>query len=587
MPLCLNERDLSEKKRKNLKRKYLMQIENSILNPEAAEASYIGRRLDMLKTVIFDVREYRHEVNLLLYLASENNNAEVFNEILNKEGADGIVLDGAIELYSNGVDKVSLHRGKTEVSYPFITQNPELLDKMAEKGYAVKEQCCRAPDACREVIIHGRACTTDAPDFYLAVLCGNVNMVRYFTERGEPLEVPYRMDQLNVDWDQMDEWRNGIRSYEEGCYFGRCMFRIGTEIQYDTEYIQEGGFYIAAAREILEGPGQFVLFFHDIFTAAVLSQNTEMIAWAYSMLPEIRWSRSLESAIAFSNKKVTEYMLKCYPEILDYMKLSSVYEGKNIPLLKAFAERHPNNAEFAAELERYLEWNSRILAGFLSPEICFRWDGLNRAVEFYKALLNYVRTESIVVGIRREIFHMLLSESADIYHNRKKRKSEKWREKIISFFDEIDPGICEDYTREFIDHNNCCHVIELLGEKKKGQFLSIDIYQAFSGLYNWGSLKWEMNNKETVPDSLLTLMKYVKPKEVREELDSVTKKLLDRNSVKFIRLAQKRGYINCKNALALYEYALKNPKCEEEILLILLRLSGTMKIEERFAESES
>lgn len=566
----------------------LQRIERIILNPKAAGTARIGRLLDVLKKETYNMKKYRYRVNQLLYLASENGNVAAFDEILNKEGAEGIILDRTMEggYWENLADI----ENKVEIGIvqPFITQDPELLDKMAEKGYAVKEQCWKVPDKGREVILNGGTYVTDAPDIYLAILCGNVNMVRYFITRGAGLEVPYRMDRINADWDQMYDWRNGCRTYIDGCYFGRCMLRPDDGFAYNTEYIQEGGFCIDVKRDPVEGAAQFTRFFHDVFTAAVLSQNTEMIAWIHSMLPEIRWKRSLESAVAFSNKKVTEYMLECYPEILDYMKLSSIYEGKNIPLLKAFAKRHPDSARYAVELERYLEWNSKLPAGFPNMEVGFGWNGTDRTVEFYRILLEYVRKKSIAAGIRREIFHILLSELPDPVCTRKKSRGEKWQKKMIAFFHEINPGICEDYTGEIIDHgSDGLQVIKMLGENMKGQFLSIDVYQVFTSDFALGDLKWEMEHKETIPNTLLTLMKYMKPKELRAEVDGVTKKILDRNRVKFIRLAQKRGYINCRNALALYEYALKNPKCEEEILLILLQASANMDIEERFAKPES
>lgn len=565
----------------------LQRIGRIILNPKTEGTARIGRLLDVLKET-GNMQKYRYRVNLLLYLASESGNVAAFDEILDKEGAEGIILYRTMEEYYWG-DLADLeNKAKIDIVQPFITQDPELLDKMAEKGYAVKEQCWKVPDTGREVILNGGTYITDAPDIYLAVLCGNVNMVRYFITRGAQLEVPYRIDQIHADWDQMNDWRNGCRSHRDGCYFGRCMLHSDAEFQYDTEYIQEGGFYINVKREPWEGPVHFMRFFHDIFTAAVLSQNTEMIAWIHSMLPEIHWNRSLESAIAFSNKKVTEYMLEYYPEILDYMKLSSIYEGKNIPLLKAFAKRHPDSTRYAAELERYLEWNSKLPAGFPNMEVGFGWNGTGRTVEFYRILLEYVREKSIAAGIRREIFHILLSELPDSICIRKRSRGEKWQKKMIAFFHEINPGICEDYTGEIIEHgSNGLQVIKMLGEDVKEQFLSIDAYQVFESNLTLGELKWEMERKETIPNTLLTLMKYMKPKELRAEVDDVTKKILDRNRVKFVRLAQKRGYINGRNALALYEYALRNPKCEEEILLILLQASANMDIEERFAKPES
>ena len=81
--------------------------------------------------------------------------------------------------------------------------------------------------------------------------------------------------------------------------------------------------------------------------------------------------------------------------------------------------------------------------------------------------------------------------------------------------------------------------------------------------------------------NLMTVMRYIKPKELRAEKDKFTDAVLSHNSIKLVQMAIKKGYIGSRNALSLYERALENPKCDERILHVLMDLSESLFISEK------
>ncbi len=175
---------------------------------------------------------------------------------------------------------------------------------------------------------------TTAPYVYVAILSGNIDLVKYFVTAGLNLKtlsvheafVSSYMDQYqaNSDMTSLATWGYKIR-------------------------------FLKSKDDTLKNKQP--LLFSDPFTAAILSRNPEMIAYVANAVGDIAWSNSLEQVIAaIDNRETIEYLLTSWPEILDFMSLSTIVTYRSALLLDPFLEHHAGNMqEKWDELEQSLK----------------------------------------------------------------------------------------------------------------------------------------------------------------------------------------------------------------------------------------
>lgn len=491
--------------------------------------AFVIRYEETVKNAVFILKKWIPE--FLLYLAAKNRNMHAFEVILNRSKIHRIVMEvqthSGIYMTSEGISHFCEEKIEEyfEDPGPFITQKPEFLDKILEKNSnGSNTYIWNPPDGESEILVNGSDQVIYAPDFYVAILYGDVKLVHYLL---------MHRTQLCAD-DQLNELKHikGERYLPSS----------------HEEYTFEDRYY--TGRKFLK---HNYIFFSDPFTAAICAQDCEKIAMLGKMEKEIQWNHSMERAVAHSNQEVTEYLLRNFPEILDYINLSSIYEAGNLFLLKAFVKKYTDMTEHAAELECYFVWKDKArnpLINMLEKQERISTAGM---LEFYKKLLKYVKTTDIVIGVRRDIIDMIPSiENEDV------------KERYRIFFHEIDEGFEEDCTDFFL----CTDVICQLGKGVKKPFLSMNQYEIQYGDY-------------MTVHNLMTVMRYIKPKELRAEKDKFTDAVLSHNSIKLVQMAIKKGYIGSRNALSLYERALENPKCDERILHVLMDLSESLFISEK------
>ena len=149
--------------------------------------------------------------------------------------------------------------------------------------------------------------TTTAPYVYVAILSGNIDLVKYFVTIG-------------VDLKTLSVHEAFVSSYMEQLHDNNDKTLLATW-GYEICFLESKDKTLKDKKPLL---------FSDPFTAAILSRNPEMIAYVANAVGDIAWSDSLEQVIAaIDNREAIEYLLTSWPEILDFM--SKVY-----PLSRTF-----------------------------------------------------------------------------------------------------------------------------------------------------------------------------------------------------------------------------------------------------------
>lgn len=64
-----------------------------------------------------------------------------------------------------------------------------------------------------------------------------------------------------------------------------------------------------------------------------------MIRFIAERIGRLEWNENMEQSIVYANYEITALLLKEFPEILDYLCLTAILQGKNTVLLKAFREK--------------------------------------------------------------------------------------------------------------------------------------------------------------------------------------------------------------------------------------------------------
>lgn len=375
----------------------------------------------------------------------------------------------------------------------------------------------------RRVFLQGQLCQTNAPDLWLAVISGDTEIVNRIRDCEGLQGMEYRMELA-----------------EDRIYWTLDFYR--------DRYAMECGYYFDKR------------WAYDLFTAAILSGSREMVGLIVEILPEIRWNRALEMAVASAGEEMTGWLLEHFPELLGYIQLSAIWRHSNGILLKAWMECCEKPREAVEELREYFQRKSRdlFIQGWASghdslqegePE---RW---KKQEEFFRLFSSWEYAAEIQEETGREI---LLWIEARTELDRKELP--EYQRSLLEFLYQNYGDKKIDCTEYLLDNKlqNFLFRLTVL----RGRIARADQYriQEDGMLFNGQGLERWMRGLQPVP--------------LRGETDPITRGVLKQNNWRLLAVALRFGYVGKENALALYEYAAGLPHCSDEILQKLIFLSA-------------
>lgn len=390
----------------------------------------------------------------------------------------------------------------------------------------------------RSVMVKGKVHQSDAPDFWLAVLAGETEIVKKMWEPVGRKTAEYRMELAAPG-------RAVFREGFQGLFNAACM--PGKTAA--TDYMREGGYCFDE------------WYFHDLFTAAVLSGNRDMVELMAELLPEIHWNKGMEEAVAGADETLTGWLLERFPEIIRYMRLSAVWRWENGILLKAWSQRGEELDDGTEELKCYLRWredvNSQWENKVLMEDDQSPADWRKREL-FFRTAAAWERAEKIENQLGTEILRKLSCGKLD-----RKEAMPEGKEALIDILYQMYGEKKIDCTEWITDAELRSNLFGLA--KWRGRIAKVDVYRLQvldRELMMWGA-------KE-----LYRWMYSVQPGILQGKTDCFTRAVLQINSWDLLKKAIRMEYVGPENALALYEFALTLPRCSPEILQELIFLSG-------------
>lgn len=230
-------------------------------------------------------------------------------------------------------------------------QEPSHLEKIAEKFFCADEENA-VPF--RKIYLQDELCWTDAPNYLVAVMSGNVPLLQMFEAEGKKMT-----EDCEEYWEYVSDM-DAIPGSRKTYYSVRRETIIGD-------------FYI---------PG--------ILTAAILSGSPEMLDYCIDHY-DIDGARlaygekeALGQAVAGAGKELTEYMLEHYTGLIELAEPDQVMKAGNVPLLRYLLETHFEHLNWYATLF----FNLRDIRTPYMSAPGFPRD-VNTDVEMYRAFLEW------------------------------------------------------------------------------------------------------------------------------------------------------------------------------------------------------
>ena len=409
------------------------------------------------------------------------------------------------------------------------------------------------PDAMSYVVIQEHHCLSNAPGIYLAILDGDIFTVRFYLSLGASMVISYGCEtSLSVDMsDQHPQIQVSV--HDPGVSHG----------------------YFVKFRK-----NRKAVFF-DAITAAVLSGKKYMIDFIRTFMKSVYWNPSLEKSIIYSSESLSKYLLECFPEILDYLTLENIMDGDNTVLWDAFINKAGISVRDQCRfMENFLdktyeddyenpqeEEKITIFSDFLGQ---IENPGIERTWNFYEKIGTIVSDPLLKGKIRRHIFARIgechlsyLIGGID--------------EKIYDAFGNMDGGLVE-YTPLLLYNKKDTDEIPIPFSRDQYGRILLKIKNMDNRPLGWVDLYKEQIqscriNRYT-KEERKEIMRRFPPIKICPMADPWNCNILRINHLREVKDAIHYGYITPENAFALYEYAVKLPKCSEAILVALLELAG-------------
>lgn len=509
---------------------------------------------------------------LLLCSASVNNNKVAFETILYSwvpEDQEGITMPSVHLEISAYMKKIYQYLDPIIKNRVFIADQPWYLDKLAARLKILSHGLYS-----RMIKLDDKIIYTNAPDIYVAILTGNIQVTDYLLGGKEGRTgLVYRIEwQRGKDMDSglIDPWRIG-RENLYSKYMQMCHAHgEGVNRYYETEERLEGGFIVEIQEKIQSRRKKYTV--HDPFTAAVISGDRKMIKYISEKIPEMIWNRCLDQAVVKADPDLTEYLMETFPEVVEKISFRTIFRGKNILLTKKYLTEHIHDTEEAASivcqaLDEEREWQEKGYLHILTES------GSSEMSDYYHMLLEMLPVSEIKQRIRQNVIQWLLKNQylASVQTDETQEKKQRQFQDMVKIFLIADTGELENYLRypdnnmfypRFMwDADQLAEVFENCGIEVKIGY--IDLYHVNSQT---------MFNDATVK-CFTRIMKYFKPECLMPKADRFNELLIEKNSISLIRTAVKEGFIGSENILELYDFAVNQPKINEQILHTLIRIS--------------
>ena len=172
----------------------------------------------------------------------------------------------------------------------------------------------------RRIYLRDELCWTDAPNYLLVVMSGNIPLLKMFEEKDREMTE-----------DNMEYW-------EYICYMDQTPGARKT--------------YYSIRRETIVGE----FYIPNILTAAILSGSPEMLDYCIdhydidNMGLAYGEKEALGQAIAGAGEELTEYMIEHYPGLIELAEAEQVMKAGNIPMLRHLLAEHPEHLNWYAAL---------------------------------------------------------------------------------------------------------------------------------------------------------------------------------------------------------------------------------------------
>ena len=172
----------------------------------------------------------------------------------------------------------------------------------------------------RRIYLRDELCWTDAPNYLLVVMSGNIPLLKMFEEKDREMTE-----------DNMEYW-------EYICYMDQTPGARKT--------------YYSIRRETIVGE----FYIPNILTAAILSGSPEMLDYCIDHYDIDGASlaygekEALGQAIAGAGEELTEYMIEHYPGLIELAEAEQVMKAGNIPMLRHLLAEHPEHLNWYAAL---------------------------------------------------------------------------------------------------------------------------------------------------------------------------------------------------------------------------------------------
>ena len=381
---------------------------------------------------------------LLLCSASVNDNKVAFETILYSwvpEGQESITMPSVHLEISAYMKKIYQYLDPIIKNRVFIADQPWYLDKL-DARLKILSHGLRI----RMIKLDGKIIDTNAPDIYVAILTGNIQVTDYLLGRKEGRAgLVYRMEWQRVedmDFGTFDPQRIGRKNlysrYMQICH----AHGEGDNRYYETEERLEGGFLVEIQDEIHNRRKKYTV--HDPFTAAVISGDRKMIKYISEKFPEMTWNRCLDQAVVKTDPDLTEYLMETFPEVVEKISFRTIYRGKNKLLTKKYLAEHIHDTEETASivcqaLDEEREWQEK---GYLHA---LTESGSSEMSDYYRMLLEMLPASEVKQRIRRNVIQWFLKNQylVSVQTDETQGKKQRQFQDMIKIFLMADTGELE------------------------------------------------------------------------------------------------------------------------------------------------
>lgn len=392
--------------------------------------------------------------------------------------------------------------------------------------------------------IQGYRCESNAPDVFLAILEGNISVVRFYLMLG---------GKAGICCSQEDGASGNIQKY------------------YVYIMEEQHGDYCGDLQKA---------WFCDSMTAAVLSGKIEMICFIGKYVKKLSWNEELKKSIIHASKDISGYIIKQYPDIMDSLTFEDIIEGMNPVLFDAFVQKYGNDAQKYWELlEDFLEKTYFSVGGIqpwkksLFDHLLWKSENIKKTVYFLKKIKDTVTKPVLKSKLQRHCFIGL-----GVYLKKYDSIDPKLLEIFLKMADETELAdytlLFYKYAKTYFTGNNgtrteiCPNYGILLAKLKSRK----DAILGYIDLYAVKEDK-ECRIQTYSPEQRKEILRRFRPVNLYARTDPLNRRILKKNDLSEVNTAVKYGYITRENAFALYEYALTLPRCSEDILVILLSIA--------------